>query len=157
MTHSDDLLALAERALGRVSGEGQVTAWWERQVTATPGGVVTTDGMSVEVAVIAGGRVGTAVTTETDDDALARAAAGAARMAASGPEALSRLPEPVPGRPHDAYDPAIASLDPAEIAVDEWSSTRAGAAKTAIASTRGVRAYEQRSFVDVRVRRHGAP
>src|SRR5215211_5753040 len=94
-----------DRLLSLAGGEAQATAWWERQLTATPGGIVTTDGFSVEVAVIAGGRVGTAVTTETDDDALARAAAGAARMAASGPEALSRLPEPVPGRPHDAYDP----------------------------------------------------
>ena len=153
----DHLLSLAQRALSHAPGEAQATAWWERQLTATPGGVVTTDGFSVEVAVIAGGRVGTAVTTETDDDALARAAEGAARMAASGPEVLSSLLEPVAGRPHDAYDPAIVSLDPAEIAVDTWSSWRAAAAKTAIASTRGVRAYEQRSFVDVRVRRHAAP
>src|SRR5215218_586116 len=159
MTHSDDLLALAERALARMPGEGQVTAWWERQVTATPGGVVTTDGMSVEVAVLRDGRVGTAVTTETDDDALARAAAGAARLAAHGPTAAGDLPEPAPGREHDGYDEAITTLDPAEAAaaLGPWSSWRAAAAKTAIVSTRGVRAYEKRSFVDARVRRHSGP
>jgi predicted Zn-dependent protease len=153
----DHLLTLAERALSHVRGEGQATAWWERQLTATPGGTVTTDGFSIELAVIAGGRVGTAVTTETDDGALARAASGAAAVAASGPEAIGELPLPAPGRPHDAYDPAIATFDPAEAAPAPWSSWRAAAAQTAIASTRGVRAYEERSFVDVRVRRHGPP
>ena len=155
----DDLLALAERALAHVSGEAQVTAWWERQLTAMPGGVVTTDGASVEVAVIAGGRLGTAVTTETDDAARARAATGAARLAASGPEVVDDLPEPSPGRPHDGYDGAIAESDPAGVAagLEPWSHWRAAAAKTAIASTRGVRAYEERSFVDLRVRRHGEP
>jgi predicted Zn-dependent protease len=155
----DDLLALAERALAHAAGEAQATAWWERQLSATPGGVVTTDGVSVEVAVLHGGHVGTAVTTETGDEALARAARGAARVAASGPQALGDLPEPAPGRAHEGYDPAILSLDPADAgaALEPWSSWRAAAAKTAIASTRGVRAYEERSFVDLRVRRHSGP
>src|SRR5215218_10419077 len=123
----DELLALAERALAHLSGEGQVTAWWERQLTATPGGVVTTDGMSVEVAALRDGHVGTAVTTETDDDALARAAAGAARLAAHGPAASGALPEPTPGRAHDGFDPGIATLDPADAAaaLEPWSSWRA--------------------------------
>jgi predicted Zn-dependent protease len=153
----EDLLALAERALARVSGEGQVTAWWERQLTAMPGSCVTTDGLSVEVAVLRDGRVGTAVTTETGEDALARAADGAARLAAHGPAAAGDLPEPSPGRAHDGYDPAIAQLDPADAAaaLEPWSNWRAAAAKTAIVSSRGVRAYEERSFVDARGRRHG--
>jgi predicted Zn-dependent protease len=156
MPTEDELLALAERALARVSGEGQVTAWWERQLTATPGGVVTTDDVSVEVAVLRDGRVGTAVTTETGEDALARAAGAAARLASHGPAALGGLPEPTPGRAHDGFDPAIAQLDPADpaAALEPWSSWRAAAAKTAIVSTRGVRVYEERSFVDARVRRH---
>jgi predicted Zn-dependent protease len=155
----DDLPALAERALARVSGEGQVTAWWERQLTATPGGVVTTDGVSVEVVVLRDGRVGTAVTTETGTEALARAADGAARLAAHGPAAAGELPEPAPARAHDGFDPAIASLDPADpaAALELWSSWRAAAAKTAIVSTRGVRAYEERSFVDARARAHADP
>ena len=152
-------MALAERALAHTGGEAQVTAWWERQLTATPGSVVTTDGVSVELAVLRSGRVGTAVTTETDDDALARAAAGAARLAIAGPQAVSDLPEPVPGRPHNGYDAGVAALDPAKTAaaLEPWSHWRAAAAKTAIASTRGVRAYEERSFADLRVRRHSGP
>jgi predicted Zn-dependent protease len=115
--------------------------------------------VSVEVAVVRDGRVGTAVTTETGDDALARAADGAARLAAHGPAAAGDLPEPAPGRAHDGYDPAIAQLDPADpaAALEPWSSWRAAAAHTAIVSTRGVRAHEERSFVDARVRRHAGP
>jgi predicted Zn-dependent protease len=153
MASRDELMSLAERALARADGQAQATAWWERQVSAAQGRAVTTEAVSVEVVVIAEGRVGTAVTTEVDDDGLARAAAAAARLAASGPPAREDLPEPAEGRPHDGYDPAIALPD---AAVDEWSSWRAAAAKTAIASTKGVRAYEQRSFGDLRVRRHGA-
>jgi predicted Zn-dependent protease len=150
----DELLALAERALAAAGESAQVTAWWERQHTAMPGGAVTTDGVSVEVAVVRDGRVGTVVTT--DVDALPRAAAGAARLAASGPE-CGDLPEPAPGREHEGYDPAVVALDPADVVLKEWSSWRAAAAKTAIVSTRGVRAYEERSFGDLRVRRHAGP
>jgi predicted Zn-dependent protease len=148
----DELMALAERALGHLNGEAQATAWWERQLSAGQGRGVTTEAVSVEVAVLADGRVGTAVTTEVDDDGLARAAAVATRLAASGPQAREELPEPASGRPHDGYDPRA---DLPEL--DEWSSWRAAAAKTAIASSKGVRAFEERSFGDLRVRRHGGP
>jgi predicted Zn-dependent protease len=72
---------------------------------------------------------------------------------------VGHLPEPAAGRPHDGYDDAIAGIDPADVAADleSWSHWRAAAAKTAIVSTRGVRAYEERSFVDLRVRRHSDP
>ena len=87
------------------------------------------------------------------------AAAGAERLAATGPEALSPLPEPAPGRAHEGYDPAAVAVDPAEAgaALDEWGRWRAAAARTAIVSTKGVRAYEERSFGDLRVRRHAGP
>jgi predicted Zn-dependent protease len=147
----DEILALAERALRHTDGEAQVTAWWERQLSAGAGGTVTTEAVSVEVAVVRDGRVGTAVTTDVDDDGLARAAAGAARVAPRGPEAAP-LPEPAAGRPHDGYEPL--SVDPADVELAEWSAWRAAAAKTAIVSTRGVRAYEERSFGELRVRRH---
>ena len=156
MSTRTELLALAERALAQAGGEAQATAWWERQLSAGPGRAVTTEAVSVEVVVLAGGRVGTAVTTDTDDAGLARAAAAAARLAASGPAARGDLPEPAAGREHEGYDPAVATLEPPS-ALDEWSSWRAAAARTAIASTKGVRAYEERSFGDLRVRRHGAP
>jgi predicted Zn-dependent protease len=149
----DEIIALAEGALRRAEGEAQATAWWERQLSAGAGGAVTTEAVTVEVAVVREGRVGTVVTTDTDDDGLARAAAGAALLAGAGPEA-SPLPAPAPGRPHDGYAPP--TTDPAEVGgrLGEWSSWRAGAAKTAIASTHGVSAYEERSFGDLRVRRH---
>jgi PmbA protein len=147
----DEILALAERALRHADGEAQATAWWERQLSAGAGGTVTTEAVSVEVAVVRDGRVGTAVTTAVDDAGLARAAAAAARVAPRGPEAAA-LPEAAAGRPHDGYEPL--SLDPAGIELPEWSAWRAASAKTAIVSTRGVRAYEERSFGDLRVRRH---
>ncbi len=151
----DELTALAERALGFCDGEAQVTAWWERQLTAAAGGAITTEATSVEIAVLRDGRVGTAVTTGADDAGLFAAASGAARVAASGPETVESLPEPAAGRAHDGFDPVVLSLDPAGYAVGEWASWRAAAARTCIASTRGVRAYEERSFGDVRVRRAG--
>jgi predicted Zn-dependent protease len=152
----DELMGLAERALAHAGGEAQATAWWERQLSAGPGRAVTTEAVSIELVAIADGRVGTAVTTDAGDDGLARAAATAARLAASGPVARGDLPEPATGREHDGYDPAVHSLEPpAELA--EWSSWRAAAARTAIASSRGVRAFEQRSFGDLRVRRQGVP
>jgi predicted Zn-dependent protease len=152
----DELLELAERALAHVDGEGQVTAWWERQLSAGPGRAVTSEGLSVEVVVLAGGRVGTAVTTDVDEAGLARAAATAGALAASGPAARGDLPAAAAGREHDGFDPAVLSLE-APVRLDEWSSWRAAGAFTAIASSRGVRAYEQRSFGEARVRRQGAP
>jgi predicted Zn-dependent protease len=152
MASRDELMALAERALAHAGGQAQATAWWERQASAAQGRAVTTEAVSVEVVVVAEGRVGTAVTTDVDDDGLARAAAAASRLAASGPAARDDLPEPAEGRPHNGFEPVIALPD----ALDEWSSWRAAAAKTAIASTKGVRAYEERSFGDLRVRCHGA-
>jgi PmbA protein len=150
----DDLLALAERALAGARDEAQATAWWERQLSATPGNAVTSEAVSVEVAVLRDGRVGTAVTTDVDRKGLRRARDAAARLAASGPEAAGPLPEPVPGRPHEGHDPAAVEGDPFLAA--EGVNLRAAAARTAIASTRGVHAYEERSFGEVRVRRHGA-
>jgi predicted Zn-dependent protease len=151
----DEIVALAERALGHVEGEAQATAWWERQLSAGAGRAVTTEALCAEIVVLAGGRVGTAVTTEVDEAGLAGAAATAARLAQSGPAARGDLPEPGAGREHDGFDPAVVSIEPP--ALDEWSSWRAAAASTAIASTRGVRAFESRSFGDLRVRRHGTP
>src|SRR3954471_2277058 len=96
----DELIALAERALAPAGGEAQATAWWERQLSAAHGRAVTTEAVSVEIVVLAGGRVGTAVTTDVGHAGLARAAADAERLAASGPQARGDLPAPAAGRPH---------------------------------------------------------
>jgi predicted Zn-dependent protease len=151
----DQLLELAERALtGAAGDEAQATAWWERQLSAGAGRVVTSQALSVEIAVVRDGRVGTAVTTELDG--LGRAAELAARLAATGPQAAAALPDPAPGRPHDGYDASVERLEPPTGLLD-WDSWRAAAAKTAIASSRGVRAYEERSLGELRVRRQGVP
>ena len=151
----EQLLELAERALTGVDGdEAQATAWWERQLSAGAGRAVTSEALSVEIAVVRGGRVGTVVTT--DADGLERAAELAGRLAATGPEVAGALPDPAPGRGHDGYDTGVEQLEPPE-GLRDWDGWRAAAAKTAIASTRGVRAYEERSLGEVRVRRQGEP
>jgi len=147
----EELTRLAERALEGVPGEAQATAWWERQLSSRPGGAVTSEAVSVEVAVVRDGRVGTAVTTDLEE--LGRAAEAAGRAAPAGPEAVAPLPEPSAGRAHDGFDPTAVRGDPA--VSGEWTSWRAAAARTAIASTKGVSAYEERSFGELRVRRHG--
>jgi len=150
------LIALAERAIAPLGGAAQATAWWERQLSTGPGGAITTEAVSVAVAVLRGGRLGTATTTDVDEAGLARAAAGADRVAATGPPAPDPFAEPAAGRGHEGYDPAVLSLDPAEFALGERDQWRAAAAKVAIASRAGVRAYEERSFADLRVRRFAA-
>ena len=159
----DDLLALARDAAGFAGPEAQATAWWERVVSAGPAGAVTSVALSVEVAVVREGRLGVATTTEVDEHGLRRAATGAERLAPVGPPARGELPEPAPGRAHEGFDVSTLSVDPASAGAalaavaGEWGTFRSAAAKTAIASSRGVEAYEQRSFADLRVRRHGAP
>jgi PmbA protein len=128
-----ELLALAERALGHADGEAQATARW------TPGGT------DVELTVIRDGRAGTAVTTELGDAALARAAEEAAANARHGAEG-ARLGDPALARTHDGYDPGV-------LAVAGGGAISAMAEKVAIASSRGVRAFEQRSAAQLAVRR----
>ena len=141
-----DLFALAERALEHAGEEAQVTAWWERRVWAERGSAAAREWLSVEVMAMEGGAVGRAATEAVDDAGLRWAAEGARRIAAAG-EGDPGLPEPAPGRPHDGWDPAVLSADPAEVAAALGSGRRwaAAAARTAIVSTRGVRAYEQRT------------
>jgi PmbA protein len=150
----DELLALAERALGHCDGEAQASARWTRTLRAGASGAGVVQGIAVELAVVIDGRTGRVTTTDDDDDGLGRAARGAAELAA-GPPRGARLGDPAPGRTHDGYDPAVAGLDAgaAAAAVAAGGTLAATAAKVAIASTRGVRAYEQRSTAELRVRR----
>ena len=152
-----DVLALAERALAQGGPRAQATAVWERRLRTAPQPHCD-DALTVEIVCVDRG-VGR-VSTDAVDDAGLRAAGEAAReLAAQGAEpAAADLPEPVPGRRHDGWDPAVLTLDPAAIA-DELQARadgmrvdwHAGAARTAVASTTGVRAGEQRSFVSLRV------
>jgi predicted Zn-dependent protease len=144
-----DLEALAERALARLDGEGQATAWWERGAENAGGALTCSDSVRVELASLGAGVV---VTGDVSDDGLRAAAAAAARL--PGPQWPPALPEPAPGRTHDGYDPAAAGLSPeraaeAVAALPPGTHWRSAAAKVAIASTRGVRAYEQRSFAEL--------
>jgi predicted Zn-dependent protease len=153
-----DVLSLAERALAHAGPRAQATAAWERRLRTMPG-PQRDDALTVEIVCVDRG-VGR-VTTDVIDDAGLRAAGEAAReLAAQGAEpAIADLPKSVPGRRHDGWDPAVLSLDPVEIARelrtrfghDRRIDWHAGASRTAVVSTAGVRAEEQRTFVSLRI------
>ena len=152
-----EVLALAERALVHAGPRAQATAVWERRLRSLPQ-PRSDDALTVEIVSVDRG-VGR-VSTDAVDDAGLRAAGHAAReLAAQGAEpAATDLPEPVPGRRHEGWDPAVLSLDAATIAGELQARTKdavvdwhAGAARAAVVSTSGVRAGEQRSFVSLRV------
>jgi PmbA protein len=128
----DDLQTLAERALSHAGGEAQATARW------------TPDGTQVELVVIRDGRAGIAATGDLSDDGL-RLAADAAAASTSRGRPGARLGDPAPGREHTGYDPAVLGLAHAQL--------RGLAEKVAIASSRGVRAFEQRSAAHLTVTR----
>ena len=145
-----ELFALAERALAHAGEEAQVTAWWERSLSAHPFACLTEEVLRVEVMCVRAGSVGRVSTGDVDEEGLARAARGAADLA-NAREARDpwALPEPGTGRAHTGWDPSLLRLDPAEVAEGAGPGTAwaGAAARTAIISTRGVRAYEQRSHV----------
>jgi len=162
-----DLTALAGEALTLLEGEGQATVWWERRLAVDEYGISDIVQQTAELVVLRAGRVGAASTTDLGAAGLRRAAATAFAHAEldRAPTRGRRLPEPSSGRPHDGWDPAVAALDPVAVAAELAGATgeglaieyRAGAGRVAIASTRGVCAYEQRSFVAAEVRAPGRP
>ena len=152
-----DVLALAERALAHAGPHAQATAVWERRSRTAPQ-PYSDDTLTVEIVAVDGG-VGR-VSTDAVDEAGLRAAGDAARaLAAQGAEpAAGALPEPAAGRRHEGWDPAVLALDHIRVAgelQDRAGHSRvawhAGAARTAVVSTSGVRASEQRSFVSLRI------
>jgi predicted Zn-dependent protease len=152
-----DVLALAEHALAHAGPRAQATAVWERRSRTAPQ-PRSDDTLTVEVVAVDRG-VGR-VSTDAVDDAGLRAAGDAAReLAAQAAEpAAGTLPEPATGRRHEGWDPAVLPLDPARVAgeIQERAGEarvawHAGAARTAIVSTNGVRASEQRTFVSLRI------
>ena len=143
-----DLRAVAERALAHASGEAQVTVAWERGLIATGGGTRADEALTVEVtAVGSGGGLGQSSTTSTDDEALRRVVASAERVATSGRNVDARLPDPLPGRAHEGFDPQVARIDPAAVELPEHTIWEGAAARVLVRSTRGVDAFEQRSLV----------
>ena len=150
-----ELLALAERALEHAGEEAQVTAWWERWLSAGARGATSLEQRAVEVACVRDGGVARVETDDLADDGLRRAAEGARRLAGrSRAGSYPGLPEPAPGRPHDGWDTRLATLDPAEVAAGLSPGTvwAGGAARTAIVSTRGVRVFEQRTHTRLKSR-----
>lgn len=177
----NELTTLASDALAELDGEGQATVWWERRLAVGEHGISDIVQQTAELVVLRAGRVGAASTTDLGADGLRRAAAAAAAHAALDREPAEgfppdlegtpaaarapRLPDPSAGRPHDGWDPAVLALDPAAVAAALAGATgdglaveyRAGAARVAIASTRGVDAFEERSFVAAEVHAPGRP
>jgi predicted Zn-dependent protease len=135
------LSALAHRALAAASGEAQARVLHVRGVR--PGRV--SERVVVEIACVAGGRVGVATTTGTDDAALERAAAAAAAARASDPRGgYPGLPAPAAGRPHEGWDRAVARLAPDEL---PSGVAAARASRVALASSSGIDVFERRTRV----------
>jgi predicted Zn-dependent protease len=113
------------------------------------------------------GRVGAASTTDLSDAGLRGAAAAAAAHAQLDREPVDArcLPEPASAEPHDGWDGDILAADAAQLAAELADVTgdglaielRAGAARAAIVSTRGVDAFEERSFASAEVHAPGRP
>jgi PmbA protein len=149
MVSEAELREVAERALASATGETQVTVAWERGLIATGGGTRADDALVVEVTAVRDGGLGQSSTTGTDDDALASVVASAEQAAAASRDVSARLADPTaaPGAPHGGFDPAVAGTDPAAVALPEHMIWEAGAARVLVRSTRGVDAFEQRTYV----------
>ncbi len=155
-----EVLALADRALALAGPRAQVTAIWERRAT-TVGGPQVHDHVQIEFVCLDGAGIGRATTSDVDEAGLGHAAGAARELAAQGAEpAGAELPEAAPGRTHQGWDPGVLSVDPAAVAAEldqrfegAEAAWHCGAARTAIVSTAGVRAFEQRSFASLRVSR----
>lgn len=160
-----DALKLASRALARVraeSGGAMAAVTAERSLMlrfarSRPTQSTAVDDLTVEIAAVRAGQVGTAATNGTDDaalDACAGAAEAAAEAAArsGGEGGYPGLPAPAQPRDHEGHDPETARLDPARggaalaaaFAVTErqgleaYGIWTAGEVETAVASSAGV-------------------
>jgi predicted Zn-dependent protease len=166
-TGSGDLSALAQRALGHARGaQALATVSRERSLTARiarsrPTQATSVDDVSVAISCVRDGRVATALTRGTGDEALrdaaVRSAAAAAAEARGGPGDYPGFPGPAsPLPPRDGWDAETARLDPAmpaaalraafavaaEHGLEAYGVWTAGEVRTAIASTTGVLAHE---------------
>ena len=144
-----ELSALAARALAAAGPavHAQARAIHERVVTATGAlsAVPLEDRLVVEVACVRDGRVGVARTSSVDHAGLARvAAAAAAACAGDVVGGYPALPAPAPGRAHEAWDPAVAELEPGTLPPGLVAGR---AIRTAIVSSTGIDVRERRSRV----------
>jgi predicted Zn-dependent protease len=162
-----ELRALAQQALRHLHGEAQATVWWERRLAVGEHGVSDLVQHTAELVVLHEGRVGAASTTDLSDAGLRSAASAALAHAQLDREPVDArcLPDPGTAEPHDGWDEAILELDAARLAADLADAAgdglaielRAGAARAAIVSTRGVDAFEERSFASAEVHAPGRP
>jgi PmbA protein len=163
-------LQLAERALAATrAGEGGALATVTserslmlRYARSRPTQATAIDDLTVEIAVVRGGRVGKASTNATDDDSLTRCAheaeAAAQAMARSaGENGYPGFPSPRPVPTCDTFDPFTAALDPVaggaalaeafEVAerhgVEAHGTWTVGDVETALASSEGVALSER--------------
>jgi PmbA protein len=160
-------LQTAERALALAgSGQVQVTVVRERSLLSrfarsAPTQATQVDDTSVEVLVVDDGHTALASTNRLDDDdlrATIRSAESAARAAAhGGAGTYPGLAEPAAVAGHGGFDEATAQLDPAragaalratfdvaaEHGLEAFGAWTAGAVRTAIASSTGVRLEEE--------------
>ncbi len=165
---TDRALELAERALGAAPpGETLAKVDFERSLLlrfarSRPTQATAVDDVTVTLAVVCDGRVGTSSTNAVDDESLARVAQ-AARAAAEA-AARSAGPGEYPGFPaggvprgHDGFDAETARLDPAvggaqleaafaacaERGVEAHGTWSAGDLRTAVASSSGTSAIDR--------------
>ncbi|MDQ6751445.1 MAG: metallopeptidase TldD-related protein, partial [Actinomycetota bacterium] len=164
----ENLMALAERALAHVDGDAQVTVVHERSLLSRfagsrPTQATEVDDLDLRITAVRGGHTATAAANRFDDDALGAAGRRAARGAEAA-AATDRPASPYPGlpqasgpsRPHQGFDPATAQLDPVaagdalrdifaaghERGLQTAGIWTAGAVRTAIASSTGLRASD---------------
>jgi PmbA protein len=165
---SDDALALAERALAAApAGEALAQVTHERSLLlrfarSRPTQATAVDDLTVTIAVLRDGRVGTASTNGTDAEALeavARAATTASETAlrSAGPGIYPAFPAGGRPRGHEGFDLATARLDPAmggaqldaafavcgEHGVEAHGTWSVGDVRTAVASTSGTLALDR--------------
>jgi predicted Zn-dependent protease len=172
---SEAPLETAERALALAgAGDFQVTVVRERSLMSrfarsAPTQATEVDDTSVEILVVRDGHTALASTNRLDDDALqatARRADAAARASATaGPGGYPGLADPAPQPPTQGFDADTARLDPAlagsalrtafavaaEHGLEAFGTWTAGAVRTAIASSTGVRLDEEVSDAFMKV------
>jgi PmbA protein len=170
-------LALAERALALLPGEGLAMVTDERSLLlrfarSEPTQATGVQDTTVQLLSVRDGHVGAATTNLATDEALrgaarrATAAAEAAARAAGAPGDHPGLPAPPAAYPaHEGFDAETAAVDPAaggaalasafavaaEHHLEAFGVWTTGVVRTAIASSRGVRAVDEVTDVYLKV------